>query len=442
MLLYNCFIFLYASGIRFIALWNRKARRWLDGRRDLFTQLQLFSERTAHKRKVWVHCASLGEYEQGLPVLEKIKRQYPDHITVLSFFSPSGYEVIAAKHPEDEIFYLPMDSKLHAKKFIDAIDPSLVIWVKYEYWFYYLTELKRRNIPVLLVSGVFRKNQPFFQWYGSIWKKMLACFEHLFVQTPESAALLASIGIADSVSISGDTRFDRVIEIVSTAESLPDPIIAFCGSNKVIVAGSTWPEDEEELDHYANKHPEIKFILAPHEIDEAHLKEIEKLFHHSVRYSVFNPVKPGVANVLIIDNIGLLSRLYRCADIAYIGGGFGADGIHNVLEPAVYGKPVVFGPEYEEFIEAVELIETGGGISIDNALELEKILDELIDGVTLVNEPGSNGPAAQIVQTVTLIDGQPVTFSPGNAARNYVYSKAGASKKIMDYIQVKRLLMS
>jgi 3-deoxy-D-manno-octulosonic-acid transferase len=249
---------------------------------------------------------------------------------------------------------------------------------------------------------------------------MLHCFNHLFVQSAASEKLLSRIGISGNVSISGDTRFDRVIGIAATAEALPQPIIDFCGTQPVLVAGSTWPEDEEELDHYANRHPEIKFIIAPHEIDEAHLKEIEKLFQRTVRYAALNAVNDtGNINVLIIDNIGLLSRLYCCATVTYVGGGFGADGIHNVLEPAVFGKPVIFGPEHEKYIEAIELIEAGGAVSIDNALELEKVLDELFDTA----EGGTEIP-------------------DGNAAKEYVYSKAGASKKIMDHIQVKRLLMS
>ena len=422
MILYNLFIILYSFGIRAFALWNSKAKRWLSGRKDIFKQLSAFQQQTEGQQKVWVHCASLGEYEQGLPVIEKIQQLYPEYIVVISFFSPSGYEVVKRKNPDANIFYLPMDSAASAKRFIDAINPTLVIWVKYEYWYHYLTELKQRNIPVLLVSGIFRKNQPFFKWYGKIWKQMLECFTFLFVQTARSATLLSTVGVKYNVLISGDTRFDRVIEIAETSAELPSIVTQFCGSSKVIVAGSTWPEDEEELDHYANKHLEIKFILAPHEIDEAHLKEIEKLFHHTIRYSAFTAEKNREANVLIIDNVGMLSKLYKCADISYVGGGFGADGIHNVLEPAVFGKPVIFGPEYDKFIEATELIETGGGISIDNALELEKLLDELIETTSDVNKAE--------------------TESLGVAAKNYVYSKAGASKKILDYIQVNRLLIS
>ncbi|MEP6674111.1 MAG: glycosyltransferase N-terminal domain-containing protein [Ferruginibacter sp.] len=418
MLLYNAFLRLYSIGIKMISLWNPKARRWVEGRKDLFIKLNHFRLKTTNKKKVWVHCASLGEYEQGLPVLEKIKAAYPDYIMVLSFFSPSGYEAVKNRNSADEIFYLPMDNALNAKRFLDAIEPSLVIWIKYEYWYYYLTELKQRNIPVLLVSGIFRKSQPFFKWYGNVWKKMLGCFDHLFVQSQESATLLSGIDISGNISVSGDTRFDRVIEIAETAgPDLPAHIAEFCAGSKIIVAGSTWPEDEEELDHYANKHREIKFIIAPHEIDDAHLKEIEKLFHHTLRYSAFDINRDMGANVLIIDNIGLLSRLYKCADITYVGGGFGADGIHNVLEPAVYGKPVVFGPEYEKYLEAEELLETGGGISIDNALELEMLLDELIMDENKLMEAGT-------------------------ASKKYVYSRAGASQQILDYIQVKRLLIS
>ena len=435
-LLYNIFLFFYSIGIRIAAFWNPKAKLWVEGRKRQWAvggRQWAVDHRLQTADCIWFHCASLGEFEQGRPLLEKLREQYPESRIILSFFSPSGYEVQKNYSGADQVLYLPMDSPSNAKKFISQVDPSLVIWVKYEYWYYYLSELKQRNIPVLLVSGIFRKDQPFFKWYGGFWKKMLQCFSHLFVQTPGSKQLLASIGINENVSLSGDTRFDRVIEIAENFSDLPQSIKDFCGTNKVIVAGSTWEEDEEELDHYANNHPEIKFILAPHQIEEAHLKDIEKLFHHSVRYSSLQSAvssqqsatgsrqlatgAPVLTNVLIIDNIGLLSRLYKLAHIAYIGGGFGADGVHNVLEAAVYGRPVIFGPEFGKYIEAVELEDCGGGISIENALELEKILGELFSDENYMK-------------------------LASDAAKNYVYSKAGATGRIVEYIQVNRLLTS
>ena len=378
-----------------------------------------------------MHCASLGEFEQGRPLLEAIKQEYPQVKIVLSFFSPSGYEVMKKYNGADHIFYLPMDSAVNASKMVDAINPDLVLWVKYEFWFYYLTEFKKRNIPVLMVSGIFRSSQPFFKWYGEIWRTMLNSFHYFFVQNETSKEMLATVDIKENVSIGGDTRFDRVIEIAERFEPLP-LIEKFCGNSKVIVAGSTWEEDEEELIHYVKNNPDIKFIIAPHEIHEGNIKDVQKEFAGSILYSSLTNddgqqretkneeretrnVKRETRNVLIIDNIGMLSKLYRYAHITYVGGGFEASGIHNVLEPAVYGKPVIYGPEYEKFAEAVDLIECGAGICINNALELEKVLTELWSNETLLKQKSE-------------------------AAKTYVYSKAGATKKVMDYIQENRLL--
>jgi 3-deoxy-D-manno-octulosonic-acid transferase len=380
-------------------------------------------------QRVWMHCASLGEFEQGRPVIEALREQYPGITIVVTFFSPSGYEIRKNYPGADHIFYLPMDSSAHAKKFLNLVNPSLVLWIKYDYWYYYLRELRKRKIPVLLVSPLFRPDQPFFKWYGNIHRLMLDSFHAFFVQNDLSRQLLASLGITHSVFVSGDTRFDRVIDIAKSVESLP-LIEAFCNIHPVIVAGSTWEEDEEELDHFANTHPDIRFIIAPHEIEEDHLRDMENLFRHSIRYStlekqtqnsqregisVFEQIQP--VNVLIIDNIGMLARLYYYAKICYVGGGFGDDGVHNVLEAAVYGKPVVTGPVIEKFIEVMELAEAGGVIIIDNALEAESVFNGLLE-----NE-------------------SEYTFH-GNAARDYVYERRGATQKIIRYIQENRLLTS
>jgi 3-deoxy-D-manno-octulosonic-acid transferase len=308
-----------------------------------------------------------------------------------------------------------------------------VLWVKYDYWYYYMQELQQRGAPLLLLSGVFRKDQGFFKWYGGIQRKMLRCITHFFVQNEHSQHLLQSIGIKN-VTVSGDTRFDRVIEIAERAGPVPG-IDEFCGNSAVIVAGSTWQEDEEELDHFANTHPEIKFIIAPHEVEEARIVEVEKLFKHSVRYSQFAVSSgqsaptakaqlptahwqpPTDANVLIIDNIGLLSRLYRYATITWVGGGFGSDGVHNVLEAAVYGKPVVFGPEYDKYLEAVELVGSGGGFSVENALEAETLITSL------------------------LIDKDEYDLAC-EASKEYVYAKQGATENIVAFVQENRLLTS
>jgi len=310
---YHIFLWLYKTGIRLITPWNLKARLWIAGRKDIFGKigaelgadsprlqadsaflrtdsLKLTADSSGpggpERKTVWMHCASLGEFEQGRPLLEALRADDPGCRIILSFFSPSGFEARKDYKGADHVFYLPLDSRRNARRFIDLVQPGLVLWVKYVYWYYYLVELKRKNIPTLLVSGVFRPDQPFFRWYGRLHRYMLECFTHLFVQTEVSKELLGRLGLTENVSVSGDTRFDRVIGIAESPESLP-LIEAFCGKNPVIVAGSTWEEDEEELDHYANTHPEIRMIIAPHEIGEERLREVERLFRYCIRYSVW-----------------------------------------------------------------------------------------------------------------------------------------------------------
>jgi 3-deoxy-D-manno-octulosonic-acid transferase len=377
-----------------------------------------------------MHCASLGEFEQGRPVIESLRRLYPDMTVIISFFSPSGYEIRKNYSGADHIFYLPMDSSINAKRFIDLVNPTLVLWIKYDYWYYYLRELHKRKIPALLISPVFRPDQPFFKWYGNIHRLMLDSFSAFFVQNQQSKSLLETLGITKMLFVSGDTRFDRVTDIMEAFEPIP-VIASFCGRHRVIVAGSTWEEDEEELDHYANTHPEIRFIIAPHEIEEDNLQDLEDLFHHSIRYSILEKQDPATAgltnetsvfpgtngqpNVLIIDNIGMLAQLYYYARICYVGGGFGDDGVHNVLEAAVYGRPVVTGPVIEKYIEVMELAEAGGVIVIDNALEAESVFNRLFE-----NE-------------------EEYAFH-SEAARVYVNARRGATQKIVHYIQENRLL--
>jgi len=420
--LYDTFLFLYSVGVRVASLWSPKAKKWLEGRKNIFTSINskfIPPKAGQNSKLLWMHCASLGEFEQGRPLLEELKSQNSEVKIVLTFFSPSGYEVMKDYKGADHVFYLPMDSPVNAKRFLDILKPSLVLWVKYEYWFYYLQELHRRNIPTVLVSGIFRQNQPFFTWYGAIWRKMLGSFTHFFVQNEESKDLLKTIGFTSNVSVNGDTRFDRVLEIANTFEPLP-LIEEFCGDSKVIVAGSTWEEDEIELLHFVKAHPEIKFIIAPHEIDEGNLNDVKEEFRNSIFLSAFEQtsnLKPETSNVLIIDNIGMLSRLYRYATIAYVGGGFGDDGVHNVLEAAVYGMPVVFGPVYEKYEEATGLVNEEGGISINGPLKLEGVLNALL------NDEGERKRR-------------------GAAAKNYVLAHAGASQKIIRFIQENRLLTS
>jgi 3-deoxy-D-manno-octulosonic-acid transferase len=425
---YHVFLWFYKIGIRLVAPWNMKARAWLEGRKDLFDRMEVelgdggVAAGGGAVPVVWMHCSSLGEFEQGRPVIEELRRTMPGVRIVLTFFSPSGYTAKKGYTGADNIFYLPLDSPVHARRFIDLVKPTLVLWVKYDYWYYFLVGLKKRNIPVLLISGVFRADQPFFRWYGRLHRYMLECFTHLFVQTEQSRLLLMPLRLTNNVSVSGDTRFDRVIEIAAEAEVLP-AVAAFCGQHPVIVAGSTWEEDEEEIDHYANTHPEVRFIIAPHHVDEDRLVEVERLFRHCIRYSLWERGERGLRpgwpepNVLLIDNIGMLSTLYRYGTITYVGGGFGDDGVHNVLEAAVYGKPVVFGPVIEKYIEAVELTDSGGGIVIDSALEAEKVFDRLL------------GDARELAET-------------GKASREYVVSRKGATEKITRFIYENRLLTS
>ncbi len=368
------------------------------------------------EKVIWVHCASLGEFEQGRPIIESIKAQYPSYKILLTFFSPSGYEVKKNYNGVDAVFYLPLDGKSNANKFIDIVKPSLVIWVKYEYWYYFLTALQQKNIPTVLVSAIFRESQPFFKWYGSLWKKILQSFDKIFVQNKYSISLLKSIMMDKNALIAGDTRFDRVISIVENKTALPDVLIQFCKNKKIIVAGSTWEEDEEELVHYARMHDEIKFIIAPHEIDTERLLDIKRMFKNAIYFSEF--VQGNVdAQVIIIDNIGMLSSLYELAHITYIGGGFNDSGIHNILEAAVYGKPIIFGPEYEKFSEAVDLVDREGAFSIENALELESLLDKLLQDEALLK-------------------------NTSNVSKNYVYEKQGATNLIVQYLHEKRLLIN
>jgi 3-deoxy-D-manno-octulosonic-acid transferase len=408
--LYNLFLLLYPLGARIISVKNEKAKKWLQGRENILDQLRTISQ---DKKIIWVHCSSLGEFEQGKPLIEKLREQFSNVKIVLTFFSPSGYEIQKNYKGADYVFYLPLDSKQNATIFFDIVNPALIVFIKYEFWYYYISEAKRRNVPLLLASGIFRKSQPFFKWYGDFHRKMLQSISYFFVQDRKSVELLNSIGVKN-VSVTGDTRFDRVLEIANQFEPI-SLIEQFCGNHPVIVAGSTWTEDDEELDHYANTNPHIRFIIAPHDISKARIDECLSLYKSSIRFSEFQSDNEQLStNVLIIDNIGLLSKLYRYSTISYIGGGFGADGVHNVLEAAVYGKPVVFGPVYDKFIEAVELVERGGAFSIENALALENQLNKLLDDEILYKQACL-------------------------ASKTFVQENAGATEKIIHYIQEKRL---
>jgi len=412
---YSIFLWLYHVAIRFSSTWNEKARTWINGRKNIFDKIKR-AVGDAKPGTVWVHCSSLGEFEQGKPVMEKIKLLYPNSKLLITFFSPSGYEIKKNYAGADHIFYLPMDSKRNARKFIDIVKPTLVIFIKYDYWYYYLNEIKTRKINCLLVSAVFRKDQAFFKWYGSLQRKMLNCFTQILVQNEESKRILEAINVRHCM-VGGDTRFDTVVAIAE--KFAPVPLIeTFIQNKKVIVAGSTWRKDEELLQIAFNQltSEDIKLIIAPHEIHSARLEELKKLFPDSVRFSqLASNILPGTSNILIVDNIGMLSRLYKYAFIAYVGGGFTKDGVHNVLEAAVYGKPVLFGNNYKKYKEAADLINLGGAMSFSDPAELREIL-------------------------MTLLSNQDIYESKCNAAKNYVWSNKGATEKVIAYIEINRLL--
>jgi 3-deoxy-D-manno-octulosonic-acid transferase len=423
---YNIFLVLFKAGIRITALFSAKAKSWVAGRRNIFEKLQ--NAIKGNDKVIWMHCASLGEFEQGRPLLEKLRSQYPGYKLLLTFFSPSGYEIRKDFDGADWVFYLPMDGVANAKRFLRLVSPSLVIFVKYEFWYYYLNEIKRRNIPLLLVSALFRADSGYFKWHNGLQRKMLFFFQHVFVQTEASKKMLASIGLTDNCSVSGDTRFDRVIEIAESAAPIP-PIEKFTGEKKTMVAGSTWPVDEELLQKTMQSinDPSLRLIIAPHEITSDHITQLQKLFPDAVLYSQLlqrSSVKQSstvdatgaeqTAKTLIIDNIGMLSRLYKYAHITYIGGGFGK-GIHNTLEAAVYGKPVLFGPVHHKFNEAMGLIGIGGAICINNAEDCIEVVQKLLKD------------EKQYVRSA-------------ESAREYVYANKGATEKVMRFIQENRLL--
>jgi 3-deoxy-D-manno-octulosonic-acid transferase len=407
---YQLFLLLYRAFVGLAATRNEKAKKWVEGRKNWQQQLRQNWQQKQGEKVVWMHCASLGEFEQGRPVLEEIKSRYPNSKILLTFFSPSGYEVRKNYNGADYVMYLPMDGAANAKDFIELAQPKLAIFVKYEFWHYYLTELKNRNIETILVSGIFRPSQPFFQWWGGFNRNMLHNFSHLFVQNAASKELLDGIRLSDKTTIAGDTRFDRVI--TGAAQWKPIEIVdAFCGTNSVMVAGSTWAEDETILAEWMKENKQHKLIIAPHEIKVENIARLQTLFPNSVAFSklsTHNP-QPITHNCLIIDNIGYLSRLYKYATVCYVGGGFNKSGHHNILEAAVYGKPVITGPNFEKFKESVDLKKLGGSFTITNATELKEIMLKM------------DISAAGII------------------AETYVQENAGATATILNWLQEKRL---
>lgn len=372
--LYNLGMLIYHFGVWVASFWNEKASKFCKGRQGV---LEFLAERIdKDSQYVWVHAASLGEFEQGRPIIEKLRQLKPEYKIVLTFFSPSGYEVRKNYEGADVVCYLPIDTSWSANKFLDTVNPSYAIFIKYEFWMNYIVGLKRRKIPTYIVSAIFRPNQVFFKWYGVWYRKVLHCFTHLFVQNQVSLDLLSSIGVKN-VSLSGDTRFDRVADIAAKSKELPI-VSSFAQGSKVIVAGSSWPKDEDILCDYFNNHPEVKMILAPHEIHQAHLDSIvSKLKRPYVFYKDTDEAAAAKADCLVINCFGLLSSIYKYGEVAYIGGGFGV-GIHNTLEAAVYGMPVLFGPNYGRFQEAVDMVKRGGAFSIQSNGEYNELMDSLL----------------------------------------------------------------
>ncbi|MBM6498951.1 3-deoxy-D-manno-octulosonic acid transferase [Flavobacterium macrobrachii] len=363
-----------------------KMKLFVNGRKTVFETLE--QKINSSDKTIWFHAASLGEYEQGLPVMEKIKAKFPNHKIVVTFFSPSGYEVRKNNTIADATVYLPLDTKSNAKKFLKLVHPEMVFFIKYEFWPNYLNELKKTNVTTYLISGIFRENQAFFKWYGGFYRKALKTFDYFFVQNESSKKLLQSLGF-QNVKISGDTRFDRVVAILERDNSL-DFIANFKDNKTTIVIGSSWPKDEELLINYINQSSEeIKFIIAPHNIKEEQISNLKsQITKKTVLFSEKNNLDLSNFNVFIIDTIGILTKIYSYADIAYVGGGFGNPGVHNLLEPATFGIPIIVGPNYSHFAEATALVHQEGCISINNQNELNEAFDNLISNEDIRHEKG------------------------------------------------------
>ena len=368
--MYSLGIYLMALGVRVAALFKEKLRKMVQGHRATWQMLRALSGKDTY---VWFHAASLGEFEQGRPLMERLRREHPEKKILLTFFSPSGYEVRKNYDGADLVCYLPFDTPLNARRFVKLAHPEAAFFIKYEFWRNYIEVLYKRGIPCYSVSSIFRENQIFFRPYGRGYARCLSRMTHLFVQNETSRRLLEGIGVTN-VDVVGDTRFDRVLDIRNAAKPLP-LAERFAGCWKVLVAGSSWPQDEEIIIPYFNKHPNLKLVLAPHVVSEEHLQAIERqLARPALRYSKATPKAVAEADCLIIDCYGLLSSIYRYASMAYVGGGFGV-GIHNVPEAAVYGVPVIIGPNNKKFREAQALLRCGGCKEIAGAADFEQLMD-------------------------------------------------------------------
>ncbi len=415
--MYNLIIYIYLLGVAIYSLFNEKVRKMWRGESDAFRVLREKVEPGA--RYVWFHAASLGEFEQGRPLMEQLRCQHPELKILLTFFSPSGYEVRKDYEGADIICYLPLDTIRNARRFLRLIRPEMAFFIKYEFWYNYLHILKHRNVPTYSVSSIFREGQVFFRWYGRQYGHVLKCFTHFFVQNEKSRELLHGIGI-DCATVVGDTRFDRVLKIKELAKQLP-VVEQFLAENdsKVFVAGSSWPPDEDIFIRYFREHPEWKLIIAPHVINEDHLQQIEHQLEgwNVVRYSQSShspQSSHSTHSILLIDCFGLLSSIYRYATVTYVGGGFGVS-IHNTLEAAVWGKPVIFGPENQKFQEAQGLKACGGGLEIQGYDDFARLMDDFTAHPEHMAEAGQQAGA-------------------------YVESLAGATQKILSSVDLKIML--
>ena len=411
-MIYNIVIYFVLLGIAIASLFNEKVRKMWRGEREAFKILKQKVDPNA--KYIWFHAASLGEFEQGRPLMERIRKDYPQYKILLTFYSPSGYEVRKNYEGADIICYMPVDTRLNAIRFLRLVRPVMAFFIKYEFWSNFLHILKHRNIPTYSVSSIFREDQVFFKWYGRSYANVLKCFTRFFVQNEESKRLLEGIGITD-VDVVGDTRFDRVLQIKEAAKHLPiceafrkgvavssssSALSSFDAEKesrpdfKVFVAGSSWPPDEEIFISFFNEHKDWRLLIAPHVIAEEHLKLILSLLKNKkvVRYTQTNPEEAAKADVLIIDCFGLLSSMYNYGDVAYIGGGFGV-GIHNTLEAAVWNMPVIFGPNNKKFQEAQGLLKSGGGFEITNYESFEGLMNSMINDPAFLKQAGDKAGA-------------------------------------------------
>lgn len=416
MILYNLFLLLYQLLAKCTAPFNGKVKQWVLGQNEVWNEIRGLAEKI-QKPIIWVHCASYGEFEQGLPIIENIKAQYPGYQVWLTFFSPSGYLHRKNDPSVDFVTYLPMDGANNAKHFFDLVQPKLVIFIKYEFWYYYLSEAKKRNIPTLLVAAIFRPNQIFFKWYGDIYKKMLSLFYAILVQDENSKKLISPIFSEQKIVITGDTRFDRVLR--NSKSNTNFDWLQKLNNGKIIIAGSTWEKDHILLSNLAEKYTHLNWIIVPHHVDSTSIKKCLALFNNATTLTSFaaSHQKFNNAKVIIVDQIGLLRNLYQHAFVTYIGGGFGAEGIHNVLEPAAFGKPVFWGPNDEKYIEARGLVNAGGGFKIHDVSSFSKTLE--------------------------LLSVQAEKYTKAcESSTNFISKNAGATQKTMEFIYENRLLIN